>query len=148
MVRVDVFFVEGEGYYLVPIYVADTVSNTLPNRAIIAGKTYDLWKEMNDHYFIFSLYPNDMIRVVSAKDIKLTIANKESTLPNSMTCRETFLYYKGTDISTGAITAVTHDNTYKLRGLGVKTLRKIEKYTVDVLGNIQRVKAETRTRFQ
>lgn len=148
MVRVDVFFVEGEGYYLVPIYVADTVSNTLPNRAIIAGKTYDLWKEMNDQYFIFSLYPNDMIRVVSAKDIKLTIANKESTLPNSMTCRETFLYYKGTDISTGAITAVTHDNTYKLRGLGVKTLRKIEKYTVDVLGNIQRVKAETRTRFQ
>lgn len=148
MVRVDVFFVEGEGYYLVPIYVADTVSNTLPNRAIIAGKTYDLWKEMNDQYFFFSLYPNDMIRVVSAKDIKLTIANKESTLPNSMTCRETFLYYKGTDISTGAITAVTHDNTYKLRGLGVKTLRKIEKYTVDVLGNIQRVKAETRTRFQ
>lgn len=148
MVRVDVFFVEGEGYYLVPIYVADTVSNTLPNRAIIAGKTYDLWKEMNDQYFIFSLYPNDMIRVVSAKDIKLTIANKESTLPNSMTCRETFLYYKETDISTGAITAVTHDNTYKRRGLGVKTLRKIEKYTVDVLGNIQRVKAETRTRFQ
>ncbi|MDD6847633.1 MAG: type II CRISPR RNA-guided endonuclease Cas9, partial [Oscillospiraceae bacterium] len=31
-VRTDVLYVEGEGYYLVPIYVADTVKKELPNK--------------------------------------------------------------------------------------------------------------------
>ena len=54
MVRVDVFFVEGEGYYLVPIYVSDTVKSKLPNKAIVANKSSDEWKEMNDNDFVFS----------------------------------------------------------------------------------------------
>ena len=67
MVRVDVFYVDGEGYYLVPIYVADTVKKELPSRAIIPYKPYEEWKLMNDKDFVFSLYPNDLIKVTSKK---------------------------------------------------------------------------------
>lgn len=148
MVRVDVFFVEGEGYYLVPIYVSDTVKSKLPNKAIVANKSSDEWKEMNDNDFVFSLYPNDLILIKSKKDMKFNIVNKESTLATTYLSKESFVFYKGTDISTAAISAVNHDNTYKLRGLGVKTLLSIEKYQVDVLGNITKVGNEKRMGFK
>lgn len=38
MVRIDVYFVPGDGYYWVPIYVADTVKPELPNKAVVAYK--------------------------------------------------------------------------------------------------------------
>ena len=63
MVRVDVFFVKGEGYYLVPIYVADTLKKKLPNRAVVANKPYEQWKVMDDKDFQFSLYGNVHIMV-------------------------------------------------------------------------------------
>ena len=148
MVRVDVFRVEGEGYYLVPVYVADTVKPELPNKAVVGGKPYNQWKEMKDENFVFSLYPNDLIRVRSKRTIKFNLVNQDSTLAKNYTCTECFVYYKGTDISTAAITAINHDNTYKLRGLGVKSLLSIEKYTVDVLGSITKVNKETRRRFR
>lgn len=148
MVRVDVFYVEGEGYYLVPIYVADTVKPKLPNKAIVANKPYEEWKEMDDIDFIFSLYPNDLIKVKSKREMKFNLINKGSTLAPDLKSKESFVYYKGTDISTAAITAVNHDNTYKLRGLGVKSLLSIEKFSVDVLGNISKVGKEKRMRFK
>ena len=148
MVRVDVFFVEGEGYYLVPIYVADTVKKELPNKAIIANKPYEEWKEMREENFVFSLYPNDLIKISSRKDMKFNLVNKESTLAPNCQSKEALVYYKGSDISTAAVTAINHDNTYKLRGLGVKTLLKIEKYQVDVLGNVFKVGKEKRVRFK
>ena len=148
MVRVDVFFVEGEGYYLVPIYVADTVKKELPQKAIIANKTYENWKEMKEENFVFSLYPNDLIRIKSKKEMKFNLVNKESTLAPHYQSKDAYVYYKGSDISTAAITAITHDNTYKLRGLGVKTLLAIEKYQVDVLGNIIKIGREKRMRFR
>ena len=37
MVRVDVFLSGGK-YYLVPIYVADTLKPELPNKAVTRGK--------------------------------------------------------------------------------------------------------------
>ncbi len=38
MVRIDVFHVEGEGYYFVPVYVADTLKSELPNLACVQRK--------------------------------------------------------------------------------------------------------------
>lgn len=148
MVRVDVFFVEEEGYYLVPVYVADTVKPELPNRAIVGGKPYDKWKEMDNDDFVFSLYPNDLIKVKSKRDMKFNLVSPDSTLAKNYAARESMLYYIGTDISTAAITAINHDNTYKLRGLGVKSLLSIEKYSVDVLGNITKVNKEKRMGFK
>ena len=65
MIRIDVFKVEGEGYYFVPIYVSDTIKNKLPNKASVASKPYAEWKEMQDKDFIFSLYPRDLFYVKS-----------------------------------------------------------------------------------
>lgn len=148
MVRVDVFFVEGEGYYLVPIYVADTLKPELPNRAIVAHKSMEEWKPMREEDFIFSLYPNDLIRATHKTEIKLTVQNKDSSLQPTISRKSPLLYYKKTSISSGSITCITHDNTYQIPSLGVKTLVSLEKYTVDVLGNYHRVEKEHRQSFQ
>ena len=73
MIRIDVFYVEDDGYYFVPIYVADTKREKLPNKAAVAMKPYNLWKEMKDENFVFSLYPGDLVRIQSRKGIKLNL---------------------------------------------------------------------------
>lgn len=148
MVRVDVFYVEGEGYYLVPIYVTDTVKPELPNKAIVAHKSYEEWKEMKEEDFAFSLYPNDLVQITFKKETKFALTQKESTLAKSLLLKEGYFYYKGTNISTAAIGIINHDNTYYVGSLGVKTLPVIEKYQVDVLGNISKVGKEKRMRFK
>ena len=44
-------------------------------------------------------------------------------------------YFEGGNIATGAVTLTTHDDAYIADGLGFKTLQKVQKYQVDVLGN-------------
>lgn len=147
MVRVDVFFVEGDGYYFVPIYVADTLKPTLPNRACVAKKPYSEWKPMEDKNFVFSLYPNDLLCVTHKSGLKLSRVNKDSTLPETCVVKSELLYYIGADIASASIACRTHDNTYEIRGLGIKTLAGLEKYTVDVLGEVHKVETETRVPF-
>lgn len=148
MVRIDVFFVPGDGYYLVPIYVADTRRKELPNRAVVAYKSYSEWKVMKDEDFLFSLYANDLIEVTRSKNFTFTVTNKDSSLPSSYDTNRILVYYNSLDISTGAIKVFTHDNSYFLRGLGVKTLVSLQKFEVDVLGNVREVRKETRQRFR
>lgn len=148
MVRVDVFKVEGDGYYLVPIYIADTLKKELPNKAIIAYKPYSEWTEMDDKDFIFSLYPNDLVKFTHKKEVKFSKVNKDSTLIDEMYSKELMVYYKGTNITTAAIGIINNDNTYIVKGLGVKTLTNLEKYQVDVLGNYTKVKKEVRKPFR
>ena len=148
MVRTDVFYVEGEGYYLVPIYVADTVRKMLPNKAITRDRSYCDWKVMDEKDFLFSLYPNDLIHIVSKKDMKFSLVNKDATIAKNYISKDIFVYFKGTDISTASITAINHDNTYKLRGLGVKSLLSMEKCQVDVLGNVTKSGREKRMGFR
>lgn len=51
-------------------------------------------------------------------------------------------------ISTGTITVINHDETYTIPSLGLKTLLSIEKYQVDILGNVSKVTIpEKRMRF-
>lgn len=147
MVRIDVFHVEHDGYYLVPIYVADTITATLPQKACVPSKPYAAWKAMDDRDFVFSLYPNDLIRLTNKRGIKLNLANSGSSLPPTQTAESVFLYYRGADRSTASISGVVHDGAYQTRGLGIKTLTKIEKYTVDVLGHVHPVKQEKRQNF-
>lgn len=130
-----------------PIYVADTLKPTLPNKAITASKPYSEWHEMSDEDFIFSLYPNDLICATSKKGIKLSLVNKDSTLPPSVEGKSFMLYYIGTNIANGGTKAITHDNSYEIGSLGIKTLEKLEKYTVDVLGEYHKVGKEVRQPF-
>ena len=147
MVRIDVFYVEGEGYYFVPIYIADTLKKELPRKACVAFKPYEDWKAMSDENFIFSLYPNDLMRVTHKNKLKLTKAQKESTLPDTYETKQELLYYIGADISTASVAGRTHDNSYMTRGVGIKTLEKLEKFTVDVLGEYHKVEREPRMAF-
>lgn len=144
MVRIDMFYVGGEGYYFVPIYAADMLKPELPNKAVVGGKSYSQWKEMSDDNFIFSLYPNDLIKVVHKKPMEFSLVNEKSTLEPKKLYNDVLVYYKGANISTGAIGIINNDNTYIVGGLGIKTLVSIEKYVVDVLGQVSRVSRETR----
>ena len=150
MVRVDVFGVDENGkfgYYFIPIYIADTVRDILPNKAIIQGKKYTDWKVMKEDDFLFSLYPNDLIYIESAKEIVLHTI-KESTLPSDYNIKKGFLYYKGTHGRNATLTVVNHDGTYAKGSMGAKGLLCLKKCTVDVLGNIHYVKKERRLGFK
>ena len=101
---------------------------------------------MDDKDFVFSLYPNDLIRIVSKQDMELGKVNPKSDLPDRLVVPRgdgVFLYYKGFDRSAVSIAGITHDNTYKHRSIG-KTMQLIEKYDVDMLGNVHKVGKEKR----
>ncbi|MCL2053784.1 MAG: type II CRISPR RNA-guided endonuclease Cas9 [Oscillospiraceae bacterium] len=147
MVRVDVFHIPNDGYYLVPIYVADTIKSELPNKAIVANKPYEDWKEMDEKDFIFSLYPNDLIFIRPKKNMVFSKVNKDSRHPEKSEKKSAFVYYKSTGINTGSMTVINHDNSYKIPSLGAKTLLEFEKWQVDILGNISKVGRETRQGF-
>ncbi|MBP3597589.1 MAG: type II CRISPR RNA-guided endonuclease Cas9 [Clostridia bacterium] len=136
-VRLDVFYVENEGYYFIPIYVSDTVKNELPNKACVANKSYSEWKEMKDEDFIFSLYPKDLVYIKGKNKIKLNSTNKTD---KQQEVEEVFAYYVKAGISVAQITIQTHDNKFMQPSLGIKSLQKFEKYEVDILGNYHKVK--------
>lgn len=132
MLRVDVFS-KGGKFYAVPIYVADAARAELPNRAVVAFKPESEWPEMDEAYaFLFSLYPNDWVCL------------RFKNAPN----REG--YFSGLNRATGAIDIWVHDrnpSTVKnglFEGNGMKTALAVEKYHVDLLGNLHRVHTETR----
>lgn len=142
MVRVDIFNKDNK-YYIVPIYMRDVVGKVLPNKAIVANKPYKEWIEMNEEYtFKFSIYPNDLVYFKHKKGISFKHKLDKKAAINTL--KEGLVYYVSTDSSTGAISLITHDNKYLARGIGVKTLEKLEKYVVDELGNVARVNKETR----
>ena len=147
MVRIDVFHVDGDGYYFIPIYVPDTLKPVLPNKACVASKPYSEWKEMKDEDFIFSLYPKDLIKATHKKKLSLKKKQKESNLPDSYEVKSELLYYISASISGASLSCCVHDNSYGIESLGIKTLEKLEKYTVDVLGHYHLVKKEKREGF-
>lgn len=132
MLRVDIF-TKGGKFFAVPLYVADVVKKVLPNKASVAGKSEADWVEMDDSYqFLFSLQPNDWVKVSFKKD-----APKEG-------------YYAGFDRATSAISVWAHDRSHLvgdkglMRSIGIKTALKVEKYHVDMLGNLYPVRHEVR----
>lgn len=151
MIRTDVFYCDGnkdkklKGYYCVPIYVSDTKKDKLPNKACCNGG-YEKWKEMDEEDFIFSIYPNDLIKITSQKDIPMKIKTKGSSLDKEITFKEALLYYTGLDIASGTISFITNDASYEGRK-AINSLSKLEKYTVDILGNYHSVKKEKRQTF-
>ncbi len=148
MVRIDLFHVPGDGYYLVPIYVSDTIKAELPNKGCIQGKAYTQWKEMQPEHFIFSLYPNDLIKITSKRSIKMANKQKESTLPKFRDVgQDEYLYYNSSNIAVAQILCISHDKVYETSP-GIKTLVKIEKFQVDILGNITPVHREERQPFR
>lgn len=141
MLRIDLYKVEGDGYYFVPVYAADLVGE-LPNKAVVRGKKE--WKTMRDEDFLFSVYPNDLLLVEHKNEMKFSANFKDTKLPKEYSTKQEFVYFKKAGISVASINVVTHDNGYGIASLGIKTLKNIEKYYVDVLGNRYRAPKEER----
>jgi len=149
-VRTDVYYVEGKGggYYLVPVYVADTLKMELPNKAIVAAKPYEEWPEMKEEDFLFSLYPNDLVWLEHKKSLplKLNKHNETGSLVDKIEKKGEYLYFKGVGIGDSAMVAINHDNSYEFKS-STKTLVAFEKWEVDVLGNISKIGKEPRKCF-
>lgn len=135
MLRVDIF-TDGRRLHAVPLYVADAVRAELPNRAVVAFKPEEEWTVIDTsagHCFLFSLHANDWVGV-HLKGEPIAING----------------YFAGLDRSTGAISIWTHDRNHAvgkdglIRGIGIKTAISVEKFHVDVLGQLYPVRHEAR----
>ena len=143
MFRVDVFEKDRK-FYLCPVYMSDVYAHKLPNKVIEIGKE---WQTIDDSFkFKFSLYKNDLVKVVSKKDIVLNknFNNPKSKKPDKIQNNEFLLYYNSTGITVASIKVYTHDNCYFQAGIGVKTLINMEKYYVDIMGKIYKAPEEQR----
>ena len=124
MVRVDVYTKNGK-YYLIPYYVDDIANKRIRNRAIVASKDETDWQIIDSNYsFIFSLFKNDLVRVLDSKG------------------KEILGYYSGCHSGTGAINIISDSGHPIWEGVGVKTAKLFEKYQVEVLGDYHKVKKE------
>ncbi len=137
MIRLDVFQDNKGKHYGVPIYVSYRVRDTLPKKAEPSRKIMD-----ESYQFLFSLHKNDWV--------KLTKSNKQTIAG----------YYQTFDIAGGKINIYEHDrnpqkgtdknkseneikNPGLHRSLGIKTAQ-LQKYHVDILGNLYKAKPEQR----
>ncbi len=146
MFRVDVFEKDNK-YYLCPIYKSDVYKKKLPNKAININKPWiTIDKSFN---FMFSLYQNDLIKVTNNKDIVLNKSknSEKSNKPDKIVSKDFLLYYNGTGISGASFTLFSNDRCYKIDSLGVKTLNSLEKYYVDIMGNIYKAPKEERKKL-
>ena len=89
---------------------------------------------MEERHFLFSLYPGDLVRVVSQKPINMKLKNKKSQGEPELLRKEWLGYYVGIDIASACVDITNHERKYEKHGLGVKTLLAFEKYQVDPLG--------------
>ena len=129
MLRVDVF-TKGNKFHLVPVYVHHRVKG-LPDRAIVAFKDEAEWTLIDESFaFCFSMHANDFVRVTL----------KQETLTG---------YFSGCDRSTGNVGLWIHDRSAQVGKdgfirTGVKTAIALEKFHVDVLGNLYPAPPEKR----
>ena len=108
-----------------PVYVKDVIVGKVPERAMTSGKIENDWTVVDSSFqFHFSLFSNDFVIVKTSKG------------------EEIAGYYKGSDRATCSITLLSHDGSELFRGIGVKTLKKFEKYYVDMLGEKFLIKQE------
>ncbi len=134
MVRTDVFSKKNtkgkEEFYLVPVYVTDTIKNELPNKAVVAHKPESEWIEIDETFtFKFSLFLDDYVKIKKGQN-------------------EIEGYFTGMDRASASISL--HDQKtplIKFRGIGVKSLNSIKKFVVSPLGELSEVKNEKRMTF-
>ncbi|MBX9597342.1 MAG: hypothetical protein K2X04_02055 [Burkholderiales bacterium] len=112
-----------------PVYLSDVIKDKLPDRAMVAYKDEKEWRLVDESYnFMFSLYSNDLVKIATKKEI-------------------IFGYYISANRATAALQEVLHhDGSRKYNGVGIQSAT-IEKYQVDVLGNIRKIDTETRLDF-
>ena len=105
----------------------------LPNRAVVAFKDEAEWTLIDDSFaFCFSLYPNDFVRITQKGKPVITG------------------YYSSCHRAVGALNLWAHDRNKQvgkdgmIESIGVKTALLLEKFNVDVLGNLYPAPKEER----
>lgn len=139
IVRLDIYRkVDARGktrHYVVPVYAADLAAGWCPRKAATAHKPESEWPEMDKSYdFLFSLYTGDCFRVWQ-----------------SATEAGPYLYMTSFDRSSVRISGNLPDRSNRnAEGkiqpvrVSVTTAYKVEKFEVDLLGNLHLVRKEPR----
>ncbi|MFO0703827.1 MAG: type II CRISPR RNA-guided endonuclease Cas9 [Patescibacteria group bacterium] len=131
MVRVDVFQKDNK-YFYVPLYVADTTKKILPNKAT-TGADISKWIEMtSDYRFLFSIYPNDYIRIKDDGEITEGYYVKIHRTNCQISINPHDKLLKNSEGKTIHLTKVA------------KNVEYIKKYSVDIFGNLHEIKMEKR----
>lgn len=141
MYRIDVFKKE-DGYYFIPVYYSDVYSKKLPNKVVVQNKS---WQTIDKSYqFMFSLYKNDLIRIKKSKPLIMQLVNEKSDKAPQIENTDMLCYFNSADIATASLKLYSHDMCYKTSGVGVKTLPKLDKCYVDVMGKVYSAPKEIR----
>jgi CRISPR-associated endonuclease Csn1 len=134
MARVDVFRKKNKKgkweFYVVPIYPHEIAAmGSPPNRAVKGGGDDSSWTLIDDSAeFLWSLYSMSFVEIVK---------------PDGEVIDG---YVRSLDRNTGAITISPHITTDTIRkGIGLKTLSSLRKFTIDRLGRRFEVSREVRT---
>ena len=134
MARVDVFRrINKKGisqYFLVPIYPHQIATMTFPpNQACQAFTDQAEWPEISsEDEFLWSLTPMNYLEIETAKGDHFAG------------------YYRGFHRGTGALEISNDRNSNdKSAGIGARTLKTFNKYSIDRLGQRHLVKSELRT---
>ncbi len=135
MARVDVFQKKNKKgkweFYVVPIYPHQIATMfSAPDRAVKGGGGDEAeWYLVDSSYdFLWSLYSNSLIEI---------------TKPDGESIEG---YFRSLDRNTGAFTLSPHVTAAEIRkGIGVKTLLSLRKFSVDRLGRRFEVSREVRT---
>ncbi len=134
MARVDVFRrddAKGRArFYLVPVYPHQVATlDRPPDRAADAHKDEKDWTLIDSSFaFLFSVYSNSLVEVISQKGKKF------------------YGYFKGFGVNGGSIKIVAHSDPLNILGRpGTRTLLSFRKFAVDRLGRVSEIVRETRT---
>jgi CRISPR-associated endonuclease Csn1 len=134
MARVDVFRKQNKKgawqYYLVPIYPHQIATMEEPPKcAVQAHQDEARWPALDDTFeFMWSLVPMEYLEIETGKGQLIGG------------------YYRGMDRASGNLEVSQHqDSDQRVRGIGARTLRTLDKYHVDRLGRKLLVRMERRT---
>lgn len=134
MARVDVFRKQNKKgkweYYVVPIYPHQIATMSAPpDRAVKGGGGAESdWPSVADTEFLWSISSMSYLEMIKP-DGELIEG-----------------YFKSLDRNTGAATVSPHfSNELFRKGIGIKTLSSLKKFSIDRLGRKSEVKRETRT---
>jgi len=133
IIRVDVFTKvskqDKHEFFLVPIYVHEFATHSMPPlRAVQQGADESRWPQISSEFsFVNSIFPMSLIEIVKSDGEVIRG------------------YYRSLDRNTGALTVSDPANPSIIRkGIGARTLLRLQKLRVDRLGNVREVKGEVR----
>jgi CRISPR-associated endonuclease Csn1 len=134
MARVDVFRKKSVAgawqHFVIPIYPHHIARDDRPpDRAVQAATPEDKWPMVDETYeFMWSLTPMTYLEIENSKGDLLQG------------------YFRGMDRATGAVIISDHKNSGAItKGIGARTLKTFNKYTIDRLGQKYLIESELRT---